>query len=104
MSRVTVLVTYRPKKGKERAFHAILERHWPALAAARLVTRERSRIWRAKDKRTRRIHFVELFSWKDARASGAAHRMPEVLAVWRPMEPLLESMEIAEVEELGGPA
>ena len=103
MAAVTVLVTYRPKKGKERAFRAILKRHWPALAAAGLVTRRRARIWRATDKRTRRTHFVELFSWKDATASGAAHRTPEVMAIWGPMEPLLESMEIAEVEELPAP-
>lgn len=99
MSRpVHVLVTYRPKKGKERAFLSILKRHWPTLERARLVTSSRPRVWRATDKRSGRTSFLEMFAWKDARASGAAHETPEVMAVWGPMEPLLEHMDIAVVE------
>ncbi len=103
MSPVTVLVIYRPRKGKERAFLALLERHGPALRRAGLVTATRARTWRATDKRSGRTWFVELFAWKDRRASDAAHRSPAVQEVWGPMEPLLESMEIAVVEPLGGP-
>lgn len=95
---VGVLVTYRPKKGKEARFFTLLKRHWPTLQRAGLVTATRPRIWRARDKRTRRAYFVELFEWRDAKASGAAHRTPEVLAVWGPMEPLLETMELAAVK------
>ncbi len=51
---VTVLVTYRPKKGRERKCFNILKRHWPALKKARLVTSIRSPVWRATDKRSRR--------------------------------------------------
>ncbi len=98
---VTVLVTYRPKRRKERAFLNLLRRHWPALEAARLVTSTRPRVWRATDKRTRRTYFVEMFAWKDSKASDAAHRTPEVLAVWGPMMPLLESMDIAVVKPVG---
>ncbi len=100
MSPVTVLVTYRPKKGKERAFLSILKRHWPALKTARLVTSTRARTWRATAKRSGRTCFVEMFAWKDAKASDVAHRTPEVMAVWGPMEPLLESMDIAVLEPL----
>ena len=100
MSAVTVLVTYRPKRGKERAFLPILKRHWPALKTARLVSATRPRIWHATDKRTGRRYYVEMFSWKDAKASDRAHRTPEVMAVWGPMGPLLESMDIAVVEPL----
>ncbi len=100
MSPVTVLVTYRPKKGKERAFPSILKRHWPALKAARLVTSTRPRTWRATDKRSGRTYFVEMFAWKDAKASDLAHRTPEVMAVWGAMGPLLASMDIAVVEQV----
>ncbi len=100
MSPVTVLVTYRPKKGKERAFLSILKRHWPALKAAKLVTATRARTWRATNKRSGRTYFVEMFAWKDADASDMAHRTPDVMAVWGPMESLLESMEIAVVERV----
>jgi len=96
---VTVLVTYRPKGGKEAAFFSLLKKHWPTLKRAGLVAPVPPRLWRARDKRTDRMYFVELFSWKDARASDAAHRHPDVTAVWGPMTPLLESMEIAVVRE-----
>jgi quinol monooxygenase YgiN len=95
---VGVLVTYRPKKGKEARFFTLLKRHWPTLQRAGLVTATRPRIWRASDKRTRRAYFVEMFEWKDAKASDTAHRTPEVRAVWGPMEPLLETMELAVVK------
>ncbi len=100
MSAVTVLVTYRPKKGQEKAFLSILKRHWPTLKQARLVTPTRPKVWRATDERSGRTYFVETFVWKDEEASDRAHRTPEVMAVWGPMEPLLESMDIALVEPL----
>ena len=65
---VTVLVTYRPRKGKEAKLFTLLKRHWPALERAGLVAPTRPRIWRATDKRTRRTYFVEMFDWKDAKA------------------------------------
>lgn len=63
MAAVTVLVTYRPKKGKERVFLGILKRHWPALSRARLVTSERAHVWRATDKRTRRTYYRDAAVW-----------------------------------------
>jgi hypothetical protein len=103
-SAVTVLVTYRPKKGNEAKFFALLKRHWPALMRAGLVASSRPRIWRATDKRTRRTYYVEMFEWKDAKSSDLAHRTPEVMAVWGPMEPLLESMDLALVKPVSLPA
>ena len=41
-----------------------------------------------------------MFTWKDSKASDAAHRMPEVMAIWEPMGSLLESMDIAVVKAL----
>jgi quinol monooxygenase YgiN len=103
MSQVKVFVTYRPKKGSEARFLSVLKRHWPALRKAELVSRKRPQVWRATDKRTRRTHFIETFEWKDASASDLAHQTPEVMAVWRPMEPLLESMDIAVVRPVSLP-
>jgi len=100
---VSVLVTYRPKRGKESRFFTLLRRHWPALEGAGLVAPSRPRIWRATDKRTRRTCFVEMFEWKDSRSSDRAHRTPEVMAVWGPMMPLLESMDIAVVRPVSFP-
>jgi hypothetical protein len=100
---VPVLVTYRPKKGREASFLALLRQHWPALRREGLVAPVRPRIWRATDKRTRRTYYVETFAWKSARSSDIAHRTPGVMAVWGPMEPLLESMEIAIVRPVALP-
>jgi quinol monooxygenase YgiN len=102
-SPVAVLVTYRPKKGKESKFLSLLKRHWPTLERAGLVAPSSPRIWRASDKNTRRTHFVEMFEWKDEKASGKAHLTPEVMAVWGPMEPLLEGMDIAVVKPVSLP-
>jgi hypothetical protein len=102
-SPVTVLATYRPKKGKEARFFTLLKRHWPTLKKAGLVAPTPPRIWKATDKRTRRVYFVEMIEWKDAKASDTAHRTPEVMAVWGPMLPLLESMELALVKPVALP-
>ena len=77
-----------------------MRRHWATLREAGLVTASRATVWRASDKRTGRRFFVETFEWKSTRASDRAHRDPAVLAVWQPMEPLLESMDIAKVERV----
>ncbi len=97
---VTVLVTYRPKKGCERKFFNLLERHWPTLRKERLVTATRPTVWKATDKKTSRTFYVEMFEWKSIDASDLAHETPEVMAVWGPMMPLLESMDIAAVEQV----
>ncbi|HET6411515.1 MAG TPA: hypothetical protein VFG53_05615 [Anaeromyxobacter sp.] len=95
---VKVLLTYFPLKGKETAFLRILKRHWSALRKARLVAVERPRIWRASDKGTRREYFVEMFAWRDREAPHEAHETPEVVALWREMEPLLESVDVGVLE------
>jgi hypothetical protein len=92
-----MLCTYRPRKGKERALLGLLLRHWPALRRAGLATARPARLWRARGKRGG-SWFYEIFQWKDGRASEAAHRSPEVLAIWGPMEPILAEMELAEIE------
>lgn len=97
---VTMLVTYRPKKGRERELQALVEKHWPALDRVGLVTKEPVRIWRATDKRTGAVSFVETFQWRDAEASTIAHQTPEVMAVWEPMGAILEALELAQIEPI----
>lgn len=52
----------------------------------------------ATDKRSGKSYFAEMFSWRDEQAPGLAHQMPEVMAVWEPMTPLLDGMELAAIE------
>jgi hypothetical protein len=82
-------VTYRPKKGKEQALYELVKRHWPILHAAGLATSEPATVYRATSKKGE-VSFIEIFSWKDADASGKAHQLPQVMAVWEPMGKVLQ--------------
>jgi hypothetical protein len=97
---VTNIVTYVPKKGKEAELLALVKQHEPALRKVGLVTSEPFRVWKAYDIRKGREQFIEYFVWKDGKASDVAHQLPEVMAVWEPMGPVLEELMICEVEEI----
>jgi hypothetical protein len=97
---VTNIVTYVPKAGREAELLALVKKHEPALRAARLVSDEPFRMWKAFDIRKGRTSFIEYFQWKDGVASDKAHETPEVMAVWEPMGPVLEELTICEVEAL----
>ncbi len=96
---VSVLVTYRLKKGAEAQFLPLLKKHWPTLDRLGLVSKEKPKIWRAENTRSPgSISYVELMQWKDASCPDVAHQTPDVMKVWEPMGPLLDSMEILNVE------
>lgn len=97
-SPVNMLVTYRPKKGKENELLALVKKHWPALNQVGLVTKEPAKIWKASDKRSGAVYFVETFQWKDAEAPGIAHQTPEIMAVWEPMGAVMEDLTLASLE------
>jgi hypothetical protein len=98
---MSVLVTYHPVHGKEARFQRLLQRHFPVLEKAGLVAPGPARLFRATDKKTGRTSFVEMFAWRSSRASQLAHLTPAVRAVWDPMEPLLQSMDIAVLQPIG---
>jgi quinol monooxygenase YgiN len=91
-------VTYRPKKGKEEELLELVKKHWPALNALGLSTSEPAKVYRATDKRSGQVYFIEIFSWRDEQASTTAHQTPEVMAIWEPMGPILEGLELARLE------
>ena len=99
---VTMLCTYRPKKGKEKALLALVKKHWRALNSVGLATKEPATLYRATDKRTAQVYIVEIPSWRDKQAPAIAHQTPEVMAIWEPMMPLLASMERAIIEPVRG--
>jgi len=97
---VTMLVTYRPKPGKEAELRALVEKHGPALRSTGLISDDPVRTWEATDERghgAEQVYFVEMFSWRDAEASDIAHQTPEVMAVWEPMGPILEELSLARI-------
>ena len=91
-------VTYRPKKGKEEALFALVQKHWATLNQLGLSTKEPAQVYRATDKRSGAVYFIEIFSWRDEEASTIAHQTPEVMALWEPMGPMLENLELAALE------
>ena len=94
-------VTYRPKKGKEKELFALVKKHWPTLRRTGLVTAKAATVYRAHDKRSGAAYFIEIFSWRDEQASGIAHQTPAVMAIWEPMGPIMEGLEIAALEPVG---
>ncbi|MFL6515275.1 MAG: hypothetical protein ACJ8M1_09665 [Chthoniobacterales bacterium] len=99
---VQMHVTYRPKPGTEEKLLELIRKHGPALQSTGLIVGGLPKIYRATDKRSAEKFFIETFSWRDEDAPEAAHQMPEVMAVWEPMTPLLAGMQLAVVEEVSG--
>src|ERR1700735_2550618 len=85
MANETVICTYRVRPDAEDEFLGLLRRHWAALHELGFVTDERSQVLRDIEEPT----YVEIFTWVEG-GFERAHEHPDVLAIWEPMEPLLE--------------
>ena len=97
---VTMLVSYFPKKGKESNLLRLIKKHWAVLNSEGLVSKMPPQVWRATEKVTRRTYFVEIFQWKNDKASGVAHQTSGVVAIWEPMGVVLDRMELAQIEPI----
>ena len=85
MADQTVICTYRVRADAEDEFRELLRRHWTTLHELGFVTDAESMVLRHLDEPT----YVEIFTWVDGGFSHA-HEHPDVLAIWEPMDPLLE--------------
>jgi hypothetical protein len=83
-----VVCTYRVKSGREQDFIGLLKRHWPTLRKLGLVLEQPRMALQGRDT-DQTPCFVEVFAWKD-RGFEVAHKHPEVLAIWEPMEQMCE--------------
>lgn len=101
----TVICLYRVKKGNERKFVRLLEKHWPVLRSLGLVTRRKARHFKGAEQDGAPL-FVEMFEWVSGKASDDAHTHAEVAAIWEPMGGLCENrggkpaMEFPHVQSL----
>ncbi len=59
---VTMLCTYRSKRGKGKELLTLVKRHWRTLNQAGLVTKEPATVFRATDKKSGRVSLVESLS------------------------------------------
>ena len=89
----TVIAIYRVRADREKEFLALLRRHHPTLRRLGLVTDERPTIYRGAEKEGGAPIIFEIFSWKDAQASSAAHELPEVMQVWEAMGSMAEQRD-----------
>jgi hypothetical protein len=100
----TVICTYKVKPGKGPEFEDLLRKHWTTLRASGLVTSTPPRIFRGlaspKGRHGAENVYVEIFEWKDDKASGLAHESPKVMAVWEPMGTLCDDMDFPHFEPL----
>jgi hypothetical protein len=89
MAKQTVICTYRVQAQHEEAFLVLLRRHWRTLHALGFVTDEASTVYRSV---AAPPTYVEIFTWVEG-GFEQAHEHPDVLAIWEPMEPLLEERD-----------
>jgi hypothetical protein len=88
MANEIVICTYRVRPDTEEEFADLLRRHWATLHALGFVTDEPPLVFRGVDEPT----YVEIFTWVEG-GFDRAHEHPDVLAIWEPMDPLLEDRE-----------
>lgn len=77
MKSVCVIVAYRPKPGKESELIELVRNRVPTLRKERLVTDRVPTIMRARDNT-----IIEVSEWNSQEAIDAAHKNPNVLAMW----------------------
>jgi quinol monooxygenase YgiN len=77
MSGVVVIVAYRPKPGKENELIDIVRSRVPTLRKEGLVSDRVPTIMRSRDGT-----IIEVSEWKSREAIDAAHKNPNVLAMW----------------------
>jgi hypothetical protein len=86
MTNQTVICTYRVRPEAEDSFVELLSRHWHTLHDLGFVTDDESLVYRQIDEPPT---YIEIFTWV-AGGFELAHEHPAVVAIWEPMEPLLE--------------
>lgn len=93
-----VLASFRPRPGQEDALLAVVREHVPLLQRLGLATDRASLVMRAADGT-----IVEAFEWTGAAAIDAAHRHPEVLALWQRFEAACEYTSLKDLAEAKHP-
>ena len=98
MNGVIVIVAYRPKPGKESELLDLVRSRVPTLRKEGLATDRAPIIMRARDGT-----IVEVSEWKSEEAIDAAHKNPNVLAMWTKFFAICDCVPLktlAEAEEM----
>jgi quinol monooxygenase YgiN len=98
MSGGVVIVAYRPKPGKEKELLELVRSRVPTLRNEGLVTDRVPTIMRSRDGT-----IIEVSEWKSPEAIDAAHKNPNVLAMWNKFFAICDCVPLktlAEAEEM----
>src|SRR6266481_322008 len=98
MSGVVVIVAYRPKPGKENELVDLVRSRVPTLRKEGLVSDRVPTMMRSRDGT-----IIEVSEWKSREAIDAAHKNPNVLAMWNKFFALCDCVplkSLAEAEEM----
>jgi len=98
MNGVIVIVAYRPKPGKEQELLDLVRSRVPTLRKEGLATDRAPIIMRARDGM-----IIEVSEWKSPEAIDAAHKNPNVLAMWDEFFAICDCVPfrtLAEAEEM----
>ena len=98
MSGVVVIVAYRPKPGNEGELLDLVRSRVPTLRKEGLVTDRTPTMMRAGDGT-----IIEVSEWKSHEAIEAAHKNPNVLAMWNKFFAVCDCVPLktlAEAEEM----
>ena len=94
MNGVCVIVAYRPKPGKEHELLELVRNRVPTLRKEGLVTDRLPTIMCARDGT-----IVEVSEWKSREAIDAAHKNPNVLAMWEKFSAVCECVPLKTLPE-----
>ena len=98
MPGICVIVAYRPKPGQENALLELVRNRVPTLRKEGLVTDRVPIIMRARNGT-----IIEVSEWKSREAIDAAHKNPNVLAMWEKFFAVCDCVPLntlAEAEEM----
>ena len=98
MPGVCVIVAYRPKPAKADDLLALVRSRVPTLRQEGLVSDRAPTIMRARDGT-----IIEVSEWKSREAIDAAHKNPNVLAMWQKFFAVCDCVPLntlAEAEEM----
>lgn len=94
MNGVIVIVAYRPKPGQEQQLLELVRNRVPTLRKEGLVTDRVPTMMRARDGT-----IVEVSEWKSREAIDAAHKNPNVLAMWEKFFSICECVPLKTLAE-----
>ncbi len=98
MGHEIVFAAYRPRSGREEDLADLVRRHHPTLLRLGLATTRAPVVCRAADGTV-----IEVFEWVSAEAAQRAHDVPEVRAIWGPMEECAEFASLSSLSEVKHP-